>query len=139
MGVNKKMEFKKVTQEEPKTTKNPFQSMVGSGIATLGISVEVKKEVSQMIEPVFDKTEKYKKSVDHCINNVGILQRRLEEVEFLMSKVQRQSNTYDTISENIDKFNSKMRKDCEDAKNQVFRLNNKIEVIEQNIDRNSIQ
>lgn len=61
MGTNKKMEFKKVTQEykeEPKP--GNISNLLGSGIATLGISVEMKKEVSDMIEPVVDKTQKYK-------------------------------------------------------------------------------
>jgi hypothetical protein len=50
-----------------------LSGILGSGIATLGISVEVKKEVSDMLEPVVDKTEKYKVRVDQCINNVGIV------------------------------------------------------------------
>jgi hypothetical protein len=42
-----------------------------------------------MLEPVQEKATKSIQRTDHCINNVGILQRRLEEVEFLMVKVQR--------------------------------------------------
>ena len=74
MGGQNKLEFKKVTQEYKEDTKsNPLSGLLGSGIATLGISVEVKKEVAEMIEPVVDKTEKYKARVDQCINNVGIV------------------------------------------------------------------
>ena len=38
-----------------------------------------------------------------------------------MQKVQRQSDTYDVITENIGEFNTKMRKDCEDARMMVMR------------------
>ena len=76
---------------------------------------------------------------DHCINNVGILQRRLEEVEFLMEKVQRQSNTYDRITENIDKFNIKMRQECDEARVLVVRQNHKIEQLETCIAENAIK
>lgn len=85
----------------------------------------IRQIVQELIEPLSHKQSDINQSFVSQTSDFAILKRRVEELEFIFQKVQRQSATFDELKQGQDKFGV-------DIKNQVLNIRNELAL---NIDR----
>jgi len=91
--------LQRAAQEKEKTGEVDFGKDVFSVMAGRATELEwfmfetrIRQLVQEIVEPVQDRTNSYNDAVTVAKQDMQILRRRIEEVEFVMQKVQRQSS-----------------------------------------------
>ena len=85
----------------------------------------IRQIVQEIVEPLSSKQTDINQQFVGQNSDFAILKRRVEELEFIFQKVQRQSATFDELKQGQDKFGV-------DIKNQVLNIRNELAL---NIDR----
>mmetsp|Transcript_19384 Transcript_19384/g.29747 ORF Transcript_19384/g.29747 Transcript_19384/m.29747 type:complete len:94 (-) Transcript_19384:4563-4844(-) len=83
----------------------------------------VRQLITEIVNPLQDRQKDIIDKFQTQNYDFNLLRRRFEELEFIMQKVQRQSNSFDEVKHGQDRFQNEIRNQVVSIRNE---LNNNI-------------
>lgn len=99
---------------------------------------KVRGIIQDLVEPMQDKTNTFIKKSENVLMDLETIGRRVEELEFAMTKVQRQSNDFDGLKNDQDSFKQQIKRKYDVISNEMDGWSRKIgDIMDQNTVNNN--
>ena len=92
-----------------------FSALLGktSDLDWFMFETKVRQIILELVEPIKSKNDLMMAKEEHQFAELEVIQRRLDEVEYVVQKVQTQNNDFSSIKNETDKFTAKMSRNFE--------------------------